>query len=102
MEITLSSYDKSTNECRELSVDRLIDHTMSNEPPPAKGAYSKRIKELNELYDTNKERYRYGKKVFGRTCSKIQRKIKVNTNLFQETEYIKSTLLTSIADKLWH
>lgn len=92
---------KATDECRDQSVDRLIDHTMSNEAPPKNGAYSKRIKELNEQYDDNVERFRYGKKVLGRVNSKIQRKLKENPNLVSETVHIQSELLCSVAKILW-
>lgn len=92
---------RATDECRDQSVDRLIDHTMSNEASPKNGAYSKRIKELNSLYDENIERFRYGKKVLGRVSSKIQRKIKENPNLVSETEHIQSELLCAISDELW-
>lgn len=92
---------KATNECREQSVDRLIDHTMSNEASPKNGAYSKRIKELNKQYDDNVERFRYGKKVLGTVRSKIQRKIKENPDLVAETEHIQSELLCSIAKEIW-
>ena len=92
---------KATDECRGQSVDRLIDHTMSNEASPKNGAYSKRIKELNNLYDENIERYRYGKKVLGRVSSKIQRKIKENPELVSESEYIQSKLLCDISEELW-
>jgi len=93
--------EESTDVCRELSISRLIDHTLSAEGIPKHGAFSKRITELNELYDMNKERYRYGKKVFGHTSSKIQKIIKSNPELIQETEHIKSHQLTSIAEKIW-
>lgn len=93
--------EKATDECREKSVDRLIDYAMSNESPPRNGAYSKRIKELNELYDNNKVRFRYGKKVLGRASAKIQRKIKENPDLIQETAHIKSKVLCLISKELW-
>tara|TARA_R110000772_G_scaffold41479_1_gene96224 strand:+ start:15426 stop:17207 length:1782 start_codon:yes stop_codon:yes gene_type:complete len=93
--------EKSTDECKELSVDRLIDHVMSNEPPPEKGAYSKRIKELHQQYDDDKERFRYGKRVLGKVSSKIQRKLKKNPEIINESGHIYSELLCEIARDLW-
>ncbi len=92
---------KATDESRDQSIDRLIDHTMSKEASPKNGAYSKRIRELNTQYDDNIERFRYGKKVLGRVSSKIQRKIKKNPKLVAETAHIQSDLLCSIASELW-
>ncbi|MDH5387627.1 MAG: ATP-binding protein [Gammaproteobacteria bacterium] len=93
--------EKATDECRDLSVDRLIDHVMSNEPPPEKGGYSKRIKQLNQEYDENKIRYRYGKRVLGKVSSKIQRKLKENPVIVRESDHICSELLIEIANDLW-
>lgn len=93
--------EKSTDECQELSVDRLIDHVMSNEPPPEKGAYSKRIRELHQQYINDKERFRYGKRVLGKVSSKIQRKLKKNPAIISESDHVYSELLREISDELW-
>jgi len=93
--------EKATNECRTLSVDRLIDHVMSSEPPPEQGAYSKRIKQLNDEYDENKIRYRYGKKVLGKVSSTIQRKLKENPAIVRGSDHICSERLIDIANSLW-
>jgi AAA ATPase domain/AAA domain, putative AbiEii toxin, Type IV TA system len=93
--------ERSTDECQELSLDRLIDQVMSNEPPPEKGAYSKRIKQLQQQYEDNKERFRYGKKVLGKVSSKIQRKLKKNPEIIRESDHIYSEQLCEIADDLW-
>jgi hypothetical protein len=60
-----------------------------------------RIKELNDLYDENKERYRYGKGVCSLVKSKIQRKIRTNPDLFQDTDYIKVPQLLDIVKEVW-
>jgi energy-coupling factor transporter ATP-binding protein EcfA2 len=91
----------STEECRELSIDRLIDHVMSDEGRPEEGAYSKRIKQIHQQYDDDKERFRYGKKVLGKVSSKIQQELKKNPKIIRGTVHIHSELLSKIAVDLW-
>lgn len=74
---------------------------MLKQQAPPNGAYSKNPRELHDLYDQNTDRYRDGKKVFGRAKSKIHRKLKQTSDLFQETEYVKCGLLDEIASQLW-
>ena len=96
-----NAISKATDACREKSVDRLIDHTMKSEQAPENGAYSKRYKELNSLYDSNKVRHRYGKKVLGKTSSIIQRKLKRNPELTRKSDYVRCQELVDIANEIW-
>ncbi len=88
----------ATDEAREDSIDRLIDHTMKK-GTPAKGGYAKCIKSLLEKYAENEVRYRYGKKVFGLMKSKIQQEIKVNPNIIKCSQSLKNTVLINLVSK---
>lgn len=85
----------ATNKAKEASIDRLIDHDLKTNKPE-ESAYAKRIRMLNNKYNDNVERYRYGKKVFGELKSEIQKELKINPDLFKETEFIKNEALVKI------
>lgn len=71
--------EDSTNESERDSLDRLL-----------KRYGSKKIfgVELLEMYQGNKERFRYGKKVFRRLKGKIQPLIGENPNLLRHSEHL--------------
>lgn len=90
--------NQATDECRESSLARLTDHVMK-QGRPEDNAYYKKIKELESMYDDDKIRFRYGKKVFNLVKSKIQKITKSNVNLFVDSEYIKSDDLMRISNE---
>ena len=92
--------EDATNEAREDSISRLVDHCMKNEKPQ-NGAYYSKIKELEALYEGDKQRYRYGKKVCSLVKSKIQKEIKRNPVIFRATDYVKDSCLVRIAHEIW-
>lgn len=71
--------DEATNEAERDSIDRILKRYALMKKSGIK---------FIDMYNENKERYRYGKKVFGRLKGKIQRRIGENPNLLQETEFI--------------
>lgn len=85
----------ATEKAKNDSVDRLIDHNLkANKPKDS--AYAKQYRILNNKYDENVERYRYGKKVLGELKSEIQKEIKSNPDLFKATEFIRNKALVGI------
>jgi hypothetical protein len=87
--------DNATLKAKGASIDRLIDHDLKSNKPE-QSAYAKQIRLLNNKYENNVERYRYGKKVFGELKSEIQKILKTNPDLFKETEFIKNEALVKI------
>lgn len=74
----------ATEESKRDSLDRLLK----------KFALQKKSGiEFIDNYENNKERYRYGKKVYGLVKSKIQQRIGRNPNLLNRTEFIINTNL---------
>ncbi|WP_024953018.1 ATP-dependent nuclease [Cobetia crustatorum] len=91
---------EATDECREASIDRLINYDLS-QTKPRSNAYSNRIRELNLMYDENVNRYRYGKRVLGVLQSKIQRRIRMNPDLMQASPHITCASLNDIFLDVW-
>lgn len=81
-ELILEATDKSL----EDSLDRLI---------LKRGNSNFGLKKARKLYESNKERYRYGKKTFGVMKSLIQKEIGENTNLLRNSEFIESEIIKS-------
>jgi predicted ATPase len=84
-ELIKDATDKVKNDSR----DRLIDQDLKSNTPEQL-AYAKRYRELSKKYDDDVKRYRYGKKVIGELKSMIQQIIKINPDLFVETDFIKN------------
>lgn len=91
---------ESTGEAAKDSFDRLVDQYFKSQKPE-KQAYAKKFAELKALYESNHERYRYGKKVFGCLKSKIQRKIGSNPDLLRFSTHIVDERLVEIAKTIW-
>lgn len=91
---------EATEECTNDSIDRLINHGLSQENYQGND-YSGKLKELHEKYNENVVRYRYGKRVLGVLHSKIQRKIRSNPDLKQASTHISCNSLTSISSDIW-
>lgn len=79
------------------SKSRLLDKVL----PTIKLGHSKKIEELNKLYDSDTKRYRYGKKVLSAVAFKIQKLNGVNANLLRKSDYISNICLTQLAAKIW-
>ena len=90
----------ATEEAKNDSLNRLIDHDFSN-ARPENNAYAKRINELKEMYNENIERFRYGKKVCKLVKAKIQRKLRRNPDIFQATVYVQESSLMAISSEVW-
>lgn len=82
------------------SVDRLIDFTLKNNKPE-KNAYAKKIRELEEEYKRNIDRYRYGKKVLGHLTALVQKEVGVNPKLVRPSKYLINRVLKLVADEIW-
>lgn len=77
----------ATDSSYEDSLDRLIKKRSNN-----KFGYKK----AKELYDSDKPRYRYGKKTLGVLKSLIQKEIKSNPNLLQHSEFIENEIIKNL------
>lgn len=77
----------ATDSSYEDSLDRLIKKRSNN-----KFGYKK----AKELYDSDKPRYRYGKKTLGVLKSLIQKEIKSNPNLLQYSEFIENETIKNL------
>lgn len=58
-------------------------------------------RKIKRIYEGNKERYRYGKKVLKRLRGLIQGKHKISIDLIQKSEYIDIPELRRIAKSIW-
>lgn len=85
----------ATDKVKEPSLSRLMDQYFKLNKP-AESAYYKQIKKLEQMYNENIERYRYGKKVLGELKSMIQSVIKENPDIFIETDFIKNEQLVKL------
>lgn len=98
-EVANSMIESCINSAQEDSIDRLTDHYFKNNPPPENKAYAKKIRELRETYEANKNRFFYGKKTFGLLKSTIQTHIKGNPNLLNESPFITNAALIEFANE---
>ena len=87
--------ESATEKVKADSIDRLIDQDLKTNKPEQL-AYAKQIRKLCEQYESDVERYRYGKKVTGELKAQIQKIIKCNPDLFVESEFIKNEALVEI------
>jgi predicted ATPase len=87
--------DNATEKVKSDSMDRLIDQDLKTNKPEQL-AYAKQIRKLGEKYESDVERYRYGKKVTGELKAQIQKIIKHNPDLFVESEFIKNEVLVEV------
>lgn len=89
---TVETHDKSMGKLYEkLDLFKKVHGLQSN---------AKAIKQLQELYNSNPERYRYGKTVLGELSSKIQKLKKRNINLIKPSSVLRIRELKAIAQKL--
>lgn len=86
---------KATKSAKDESFSRLVDHTFKQSKPANDGFY-KRWKELELLYDSDINRYRYGKKVMGHLIGLLQSELGENPNLYRITQHIESASLKEI------
>jgi predicted ATPase len=82
------------------SKDKLINKTFTDKKPE-KNAYAQAIDQINKDYDSNTQRYRYGKKVLGLVTAKMQHKAKINIDLLRPTEFLRDLVLYQLASHLW-
>ncbi|MCI5107386.1 MAG: AAA family ATPase [Pseudomonadales bacterium] len=92
--------EESTAETKEASLKRMTNHHMAIEKP-RNGDYYGRTKELEEKYEEQPERFRYGKKVLNRISSKIQSHTGANCNLTQYSDHILIDQLVDLSDQIW-
>lgn len=85
----------ATLRAKDDSIDRLIDHELKKNKPE-QSAYAKQYRVLNKKYDSDVARYRYGKKVIGELKSEIQSILKINPDIFRETQFIQNDALIKI------
>lgn len=104
-QLTLEQIEKaieeSTRETKDQSLKRIINHYMRIEKPQNGDFYGK-TKELEELYDNNPERFRYGKKVLGRLSAKIQQMTGENCDLSQYSDNLLLESLSEISEQIWN
>lgn len=91
---------QATEESKNDSISRLIDQYFKNERP-ANQAYASKFSELQDQYEGNHERYRYGKKVIGLLKAKIQQRLRRNPDLLQFSDHIVDGELVEIAQAIW-
>jgi len=93
--------NEATEEAKTKSMDKLYNKIEQyRKEAELKGelykfSHSKAIKKLDELYDANPERYRYGKTVFGLLTSKLSSGFG-NVNLLQVSDKINIPFLKKI------
>ena len=92
--------NEATQETKEESLKRLINHYMEMEKPQNGDFYGK-SKQLEDMYENNTERYRYGKKVLSRLSGKIQNLIGRNCDLTQYTDNLQIDLLLEMSEDIW-
>ena len=92
---------EATIETKDFSLDKLYvkiekDRKEAERNNDKNYSYSKSIKQIEEAYDKNPERYRYGKKVFGFLVAKLQKHLGHNVDLIQVTDKIKIPYLIKL------
>lgn len=92
--------NESTLETKQDSLKRLINHYMKTEKPQ-NGDFYGQAKKLEDLYEHNPERYRYGKKVLSRLSGKIQNLTGQNCDLSQYTDNAQIDQLVEISESIW-
>lgn len=100
--------EKSTDEVKKISIDKLRERYMSVKTTQNLNAgisikdfkWQKIIHDVDNMYHENTERYRYGKTVLGVLKSKLQKKLGTNINLFRDSEFIIKTYLKNISESL--
>jgi predicted ATPase len=92
--------NNSTDLATRDSIDRLIDYTFKNNKPE-KNAFAKKFRELEEEYDRNIERYRYGKKVLGHLTALVQKEVNINPKLVRPSKSLINRILKQAADEIW-
>lgn len=96
-----SLIDEATIETKEKSMDKLYNkieqrrYEYDQRKELYKFSHSGAIKEMNDLYDNNTERYRYGKTVLGVLISKLSKGFG-NIDLLQKTDKINVPFLRDI------
>lgn len=99
MDVIIDLIAQATSGAEKESMDRLIDYDLTKTPKGS--SYAKRLEELNGIYESNPERYRYGKKVCGLLRASIQQQTACNADLYRETEFVKNEKLQSISGDIW-
>lgn len=79
--------DLATEQAEEKSIDKLLKKKALKKESGYK---------FIKLYNENKERYRYGKKVLGVLNSLIQQEIGENSNLLQHSPFIENETLINV------
>lgn len=97
----IESYlDHATEAAVGDSIGRLYDEKLAK-GKPQNNAYGKVIAELQKLYENDKVRYRYGKKVAGVLISNLQRHLKKQVDLFQASKALQIDELQQLSGAIW-
>jgi hypothetical protein len=56
---------------------------------------------IDQLYETNRERYRPGKKTLGVLLGLLQKEIKSNPDVIKPSEFLRDTELSNISRLIW-
>jgi predicted ATPase len=91
---------EATDEVKQKSVDRLIDHTLKITKPENNG-FAKLMHQIQQSYENDKVRYRYGKKVLTSFSMKAQKKLKQNFNAIQPSSALRTDFLQKVASTAW-
>lgn len=92
--------EEATAESRQKSIDKAIDHFFKINKPKDY-AYAKTMHQIADLYDSDVNRYRYGKTVLGLVKNKIANKLKRHVDLFVPSAHLRNEKLLSFCDKVW-
>lgn len=91
---------KSINKLRETYMSVKTKQNLSQGISPKDFKWQDMIEEVEKMYFSNIQRFRYGKTVLGVLVSKIQQELGYNIDLFQSSEFILKHELKNIATKL--
>jgi hypothetical protein len=80
--------DEATDESENDSISKMLNVNF-NKDRDGKIDVLTKIQEIRNMYNNNKHRYRYGKKVIGLLKSKLQKRLKLNPNIYQVSYYLK-------------
>lgn len=99
--------NKSTDEIEKISIEKFINSRTIIELDKSRKKGDGKINngqisiECINLYNSNKSRYRHGKKVFKALKNNMQKEIKGKFNLIQNSEFLLVNELKCIAKTIW-
>ncbi len=94
--IVEAAINDATDEAKDDSIDRFIDHVLQRQRP-IEGGYAAEIARIRAQYDAQPSRYRYGKKVFGLLKSKLHKAGYKSAKLESESIALQVPMLKRLA-----